>query len=326
MHRFLKWALWSIALAVAASAGIAFWALQHSDPLLPTLTGTLERGTLPHGGRSRSWIAYVPAKTEAHPSLVIVLHGSMGGGQQARVAFGYDFDVLADRQGFIAVYPQGYGRQWNDAKATGPFAAKREHVDDVGFLSALVARLVADRRVDPARVYVTGISNGGSMVLRLALQAPDLARAYAVVSASLPTPENLIITPSERPVSILFMNGTADPINPWTGGDVVLWPVLGNRGPVRSVAASVGYFRALAGLDGAAREAAFPDDDPDDGCTARQSTWSESGKRTVALIAIVGGGHTAPHPARHGMRLLGHANRDIHAAYAIWDFFQAAPP
>lgn len=320
-------ALWTIALAVVATVSFAFWALQHSDPPPPTLTGTLERGTLPHDGRARTWIAYVPAKPETHPALVIVLHGSMGSGQQARAeAFGYDFDVLADREGFIAVYPQGYEGQWNDAKTMGPFAAKRENVDDVGFLRSLVARLVADHHVDPTRVYVTGISNGGSMVLRLALQAPDLARAYAVVSASLPTPENLAVAPLGQAVSIAFMNGTADPINPWTGGDVVLWPVLGNRGPVRSVADSVDYFRKLAGLGDAPQETPFPDRDASDGSTARQSTWSEPGKRRVALIAVVDGGHTAPHPARYGMRLLGRSNRDVHAAYAIWDFFRSAPP
>lgn len=327
VRRYLMRALWTIALAVVATVGFAFWALQHSDPPMPALAGTLERGELQHGGRTRSWVAYVPAKPEGHPALVIALHGSMGSGQQARaVSFGYDFDVLADREGFIAVYPQGYGGQWNDARVRGPFAAKRENVDDVGFLSALVTRMVADHRIDTTRVYVVGISNGGSMVLRLALQTPELARAYAVVSASLPTPENLIVTPGGRPVSIVFMNGTADPINPWDGGDVVLWPVLGNRGPVHSVAASVGYFRGLAGLDGAPRVTSFPDRDPGDGSSARQSTWAEPGKRTVALIAIDGGGHTAPHPARYGMRLLGRSNRDIHAAYAIWGFFQSAPP
>jgi len=59
---------------------------------------------------------------------------------------------------------------------------------------------------------------------------PDFARAYAAVVSSVPAPENMAVTPKGQPVSVLFMNGTADPINPWQGGDVVLWPVLGNRG------------------------------------------------------------------------------------------------
>jgi polyhydroxybutyrate depolymerase len=195
----------------------------------------------------------------------------------------------------------------------------------VGFLYALVDRLVTDHNADRARVYVTGISNGGSMTLCLAFQAPDFARAYAVVVSSVPAPENMAVTPKGQPVSILFMNGTGDPINPWQGGDVVLWPVLGNRGPVLSVPASVDYFRKLAGLEGAPQATQFPDRDPGDASTAERSSWSAPGKRSVALYTIEGGGHGVPHPATYGRRLLGESNRDIHAANEIWEFFQSAP-
>jgi polyhydroxybutyrate depolymerase len=325
LRRYLKIALLSMAAAAAALAGFAFWAFQHSSPPMPSLAGTIERGALDHGGQTRTWIAYVPAKPAPHPALVIVLHGSMGTGERARAAFGYDFDALADESGSIAVYPQGYEGHWNDCKVKGPYAAKREHVDDVGFLHALVDRFVKDHGADPARVYVTGISNGGSMTLCLALQTPELARAYAAVVSSVPAPGNMAVTPKGQPVSMLFMNGTDDPINPWQGGDVVLWPVLANRGPVLSAQASVDYFRKLDGLEGAPQVTRFPDLDPGDGSTAERSSWSAPGKRNVALYTIKGGGHGAPHPGMHGYRLLGHTNRDIHAANEIWEFFQSAP-
>jgi len=316
----------SLALAIVAFVALAFWALQHTSPPKPELPGRIESGELQQDGRPRSWIAYLPEQLAPHPALVIVLHGSMGSGLQARAdAFGYDFDLLAERNGFIAVYPQGYAGEWNDAKVQGPFPAKREHIDDVGFLHQLAQRFAKDHDADPTRVYVTGVSNGGSMVLRLALQTPDFARAYAVVSASVPTPGNMGVTPAERPVSILFMNGTDDPINPWDGGDVVLWPVLRSRGPVRSVRASVDYFRGLAQLGGDPDVTRIPDLDSSDGSTVERSAWSEPGKRSVTQFVIVGGGHTAPHPARRGMRLLGHSNRDIHAADEIWAFFESAP-
>jgi polyhydroxybutyrate depolymerase len=292
---------------------------------MPKLPGTIERGALEHGGRVRTWMAYVPAQPAAHPALVIALHGSMGSGGQARAAFGYDFDLLAERYGFLAVYPQGYEGHWNDCRVKGPFAAKRENIDDVGFLHALVDRLVKDHAADRARVYVTGISNGGAMTLRLALQTPDFARAYAAVVASVPAPENMALTPQNQPVSILLMNGTGDPFNPWRGGDVVLYGVWGNRGPVLSAQASIDYFRKLAGLEGAPQVTQFPDRDPGDGTTVERSVWSAPGKRTVALYTIQGGGHEVPHPAFHGPRLLGKSNRDIHAANEIWEFFQSAP-
>jgi polyhydroxybutyrate depolymerase len=163
------------------------------------------------------------------------------------------------------------------------------------------------------------------MTTCLALRTPGIARAYAAVISSVPTRENMKATPSGQPVSILFMNGTDDPINPWQGGDVVLWPVLKSRGTVLSTPASVDYFRELAGLEGEPQVARFPDRDPGDGSTAQRALWSESGKRSVALYTIEGGGHGVPHPATYDRRLLGNSNRDIQAAIEIWKFFQSAP-
>ena len=161
------------------------------------------------------------------------------------------------------------------------------------------------------------------MVLRLALAAPEFARAYAVVAASVPAPQNMAAAPTSQPVSILFMNGTGDPFNPWSGGDVALYGVWGNRGPVLSTQASVDYFRGLAGLDGAPVITALPDPVSTDGSTVERSVWAAPGKPRVVLYAVRGGGHDAPHPAPHGRRLLGHANRDIQAAKEIWEFFMS---
>ncbi len=325
LHKILKLAAVSIVLVVVAFVIVAFLELRHSYPPMPKLAGRIEHGVLRHDGRTRSWIAYLPGKVAIHPALVIVLHGSMGSGEQARKSFGYDFDLLADREGFIAVYPQGFEGQWNDCRIKGPYSAKTEHIDDVGFLHALVDRLASDHGVDRTRIYVTGVSNGGSMTLCLAFRTPQFARAYAAVAASVPAASNMAVPPNNQPVSILIMDGTDDPINPWQGGDVVLWPVLASRGPVLSVQASIDYFRHLAGLDGAPQVTQFPDRDPGDGSTVERALWSAPGKPEVALFTILGGGHSVPHPAMYGWRLLGHSNRDIHAAEEIWDFFANAP-
>lgn len=325
MRRFLKITVLAIVVPLVPAVALAFCTLRSTLPPQPQLPGTIERGALQHGGRTRTWIAYVPTKLPAHPALLIALHGSMGTAERARHVFGYDFDLLAQAHGFIAVYPQGYDGHWNDIKKEGPFAAKAEDVDDVGFLHALVDRLAKDRDADRTRVYVAGVSNGGGMAIRLALQTPDFARAYAAVVASVPTPGNMAITPKLEPVSMLLMNGTDDPFNPWDSGDVALYGVYGNRGPVLSAQASIDYFLALDALGGPAATTQIPDTDTTDGSTAERRSWSAAGKRSVTLIAIHGGGHGTPHPAAHGPRLLGHSNRDFHAANEIWDFFQQAP-
>ena len=325
MRKRLKIAASTIVVLLVAFAGLASWGLRHELPPKPQLPGKVERGALEHGGRTRTWIAYVPAKPQAHPALVIVLHGSMGTGEHARQVFGYDFDLLAEEHGFIAVYPQGYKGHWNDCKVKGPYAAKAENIDDVGFLHALVDHLIKDHDADRAHVYVTGGSNGGAMTIRLALQTPDFARAYAAVVSSVPAPENMAITPKGEPVSMLLMNGTADPFVPWDGGDVALYGVYGSRGHALSAQASIGYFLNLDGLGGPPARTQFPDTDTSDGSNAERQRWTAPGKRNVTLIRIQGGGHGVPHPATYGRRLLGNSNRDFHAANEIWDFFRQAP-
>jgi polyhydroxybutyrate depolymerase len=155
--------------------------------------------------------------------------------------------------------------------------------------------------------------------------AGKIERGVVEHGGRVPEPENMAVTLTNQPVSMLIMNGTGDPFNPWRGGDVVLYGVWGNRGPVLSAQASIDYFRNLAGLEGAPHVTQFPDLDPGDGSTAERSSWSAPGKRSVALYTIKGGGHSVPHPAMHGWRLLGNSNRDIHAANEIWEFFQSAP-
>jgi polyhydroxybutyrate depolymerase len=325
MRRALKTTLKTIALLLVAFVAFLAWALPGQHPPMPPLAGKVEPGSLEHDGRTRTWLTYVPARPAAYPALVIVLHGSMGTAAQARAVYGYDFDRLADRDGFVVAYPQGVEGNWNDSRIVGDFPARRLHIDDVGFLQALVDRLVAERGIDRTRVYVTGVSNGGAMVLRLAQQVPRFARAYAAVSSNLGAPGNVSITPVREPVSILLMNGTDDPIVPWNGGEVSLYGVLVRRGRVVSTQASVDYFRGLAGLDGAPVVTRLPDTDASDGTQVVRSLWTAPGKRAVALVTIEGGGHGVPHPQTKLPRLLGRGNRDIRGAEEIWTFFQAAP-
>lgn len=318
------------ALLVVLVVGVAttgYYLLSQELPPTPSLQGHFVSGSLESGGRERSWKAYIPNRLAARPALIVVLHGSMGSPRTARVEdFGYDFDRIADREGAIVAYPQGVGGNWNNAARIGPYSAKQQQIDDVAFLHALVEKLVATHGVTRDAVLVTGVSNGGAMVTRLALQTPGFARAYAVVSENIPTPDNLAMSVRGEPVSILFLNGTEDPIVPWQGGEVVLWPVLASRGEVRSVEQSLAYFRDLAGIQSAPITEALPDLDRNDESHATRSAWVSPNGQRVVQITLHGGGHGAPHPQKRSMRLLGHGNRDFHAADEIWDFFKATLP
>ena len=299
------------------------WALllRSVAPTKPLLSARIERGSLEHGGRTRTFLYYLPARVEPAPALVIVFHSSMGNGAQARAAFAYDFDRLADQYGFIAMYPDGVAQHWNDCRKRAPYAPRRLGIDDVGFIRALVAHSTARWNVNADRVLATGVSNGGQMAIRLALEAPDLVRAVAPVAASLPAPTNMSCRVSGVPVSILFMNGTADPMNPYRGGDVELYGVWGNRGRVVSSIESAAWFAKLAGYTGEPERSMLPDRDRDDGSSVERVQWNDGDRKAVALYSIRGGGHTVPHPRARAPRLLGHNNADFAAADEIWSFF-----
>lgn len=327
MWKLVKRLLALSMVAAVAVAAAGYYLLSQELPPAPALDGQLVSGITDSGGRERRWQAYIPNSLAARPALIVVLHGSMGSPSTARIEdFGYDFDRIADREGAIVVYPQGVGGHWNNAARIGPYSAKELQIDDVAFLDVLVEQLVTTYGVARDAVLVTGVSNGGAMVTRLAMQTPGFANAYAVVSENIPPPDNLAMPASGEPVNILFLNGTDDPIVPWGGGEVVLWPVLASRGEVRSVEQSVGYFRALAGVLGPPTSEPLPDLDRDDGSHATRRTWTGAGGHRVVEITLHGGGHGAPHPQKRARRLLGHGNRDFHAAEAIWAFFRATRP
>jgi polyhydroxybutyrate depolymerase len=288
----------------------------------PALSGKLFEEVLTSGDRARRFSYYVPARVAAHPALVLVFHASDGNGSTARSAFGFEFDRLADAHGFIVAYPDGYERHWNDCRRAAPYAANRLDIDDVGFARALVDRFAT---IDRGRVFATGISNGGQMALRLALEAPDLVRAAAPMNTSLPTNQNMDCKPSGKPVSVLFMNGSADPMNPFEGGDTALYGIWGNRGSVLSTADTIAYWTNLAGYRSPPQIDTLPDRDPRDGSTVERSRWHEPGRKEILLYVIRGGGHTVPHPVGRFPRFLGTTNADIAAAQEIWAFFEQAP-
>jgi polyhydroxybutyrate depolymerase len=320
--RALRWiAIGLTVLLVVAAVLYAALGRSVSAPE-PALSAKAAEGTLDFGGRTRHYLSYAPAKLAPGAALVIAFHGSLGDGDQARRGFGYAFDRLADEHGFVVVYPDGVERHWNDCRKMAPYAAHTLGIDDVGFVRALVDRFAAERGIDRARVFATGVSNGGQMAIRLALEAPDLVRAVAPVIASVPDRENMDCAMKHQPVAVLIMNGTADPFNPYGGGNVELYGVWGNRGKVLPTVDSALYFAALAGYEGEPRRDDLPDLDTEDGSTVERARWSALGKKPIVLYTIRGGGHSVPHPVARGPRLLGRTNADITAADEIWSFFE----
>ncbi len=316
-----------VVLTLAGGVALWWWGLRTPPFPQPPVTGTVEQRRLEFGGLPRSFLVYVPQRLRDPASVVLVLHGSGGSAERMRSDTAWAFEGLADRDGAIIVYPQGFAEHWNDCRATGDYAAKQRAVDDVGFLRAVVARLDGDpalggRRIAADEVFAVGLSNGGHMALRLALEAPEFIAGVAAIAASLPATGNLSCWMAGRPVPVMLINGDADPISPYGGGNVWALGPFNRRGAVQPAEATADYFRQLAGYAEPPFEHRYPDADPADGTVASRRVWSAADRPEVDLITIHGGGHTIPHPLKTMPRIFGRTSHDVPAAEEIWRFFR----
>jgi polyhydroxybutyrate depolymerase len=191
--------LLQVLLAVAA-AFLAGAAPAAAAPCAPTQHTGRYTLTLQSGGLTRYALVNVPPGVRSNRPLplVLVLHGAGGTGRRMDRDTG--FSAVADRYGFVAVYPSAPWKMWN-------ITASPRKADDVAFIRQLLDTLESQICVDPNRVYATGVSNGGGMVALLGCAMSDRLAAIAPVAGNYaPLPP---CTP-DRPVSMLEIHGTAD--------------------------------------------------------------------------------------------------------------------
>ncbi len=197
MRRFLR-VLAGVALLLAVGAVLVACVLYAAAPDVPHLAGSITSGSLMAGGRERTYFVYLPHDLPRQAPLVMVLHGSDGNADRVRKATGYGFERLADQHRFAVVYPEAYEGNWNACNIKGDYSANVLGIDDVGFLMALVDRLIKEYGIDAHRVFAAGVSRGGSMTYRLALEAPSRFRAVAAVAANVPAPQKFQVQASAR--------------------------------------------------------------------------------------------------------------------------------
>lgn len=317
--RFVRFLFVSLVVVVAAGAALFWYFLYSPDPSLPVLTGLVTKGSIEVGGLKRGYRSYVPQGLKPGAPLVLVMHGSGQNGAQIGMETGWGFERLADQQGFAVVYPDAYTFDWNDCSKVGDFSVNGVAADDVGFLVALTDKLIGDIGADRKRVFAAGVSSGGFMALRLALEAPSRFRAVAAVSASVPAPDNFKCKPVGGNTSVMFMNGTKDPLVPFDGGEVNLLGLFYKTGNVRSARDSAQYLAELDHIAGP--PAALPD-----GAKVKRSLWRNGGAKEIELVVIEGGGHGMPQPYWRRPRLVGPSPMAPNGPEMIWSFFQRQRP
>lgn len=270
-------------------------------------------------GQKRAYLLHAPAavSNDQPVPLVFVFHG--GGGDGAGIERTTRFSQLADREGFIVVYPDGLWKNWNDGREPTVSRAHRENADDVGFVSALIDAVSMDHRVDPKRIYATGISNGGIFSHYLAANLSSRIAAIAPVSGGIAERFRDRFKP-EKPVSVFVIQGIDDPLVPFHGGGIV----RGRRGRIIDTDEGVRLWAEHDGCEREPRTGSLPDTDPRDKCTVKWRSWVHGRDNSeVKLYVIEGGGHTWPDGPQYLPALfVGRVCRDFDATQAIWEFFK----
>jgi len=241
----------------------------------------------------------------------MALHGLGGTGEGTMKLTG--FNEVADKEGFVVVYPDGLNRLW---KCNG-FSD-----DDVNFLSSLIDYLEESLNLDKNRIYVAGMSNGGLMCYRLATEIPDKIAAIAPVVASMTSYQEENFSPPKA-ISVLIMNGTEDPIMPWNGGNIVIKSEV-KFGSVISTYDTVKFWVENNNCSSEAEIKDMEDKDPGDGAKVREEIYPGGDNNTeVILYAIEGGGHNWPGAFRYGSEeRIGKTCYDIDGSEVIWEFFK----
>jgi polyhydroxybutyrate depolymerase len=299
----------SVALLLLAATGCAPLDLPFSSHVIV------------HNSTNRGYRLYVPEgvrRSGVPAPLVLALHGA---GSVPDIAALSRLAAVAERENFIVAFPQGVGDLWNDNALA--FLAPNV-AEDVGFMRGVVEEIAAAAPVDRTRIYAVGMSNGGMMALRLGCEAADLFAGVAAVAATMPLATAAQCRPA-RPVAVMLVNGTHDPLIPDAGGPIryLLFMRTGNN---LSTMATMATWAALNGCAESSGAEPLPDRDRTDGSRAVQIDYTDCRGAPLRLIRIARGGHTWPGgPQFLPQFMVGRVNRDLDASEAIWDFFKTAP-
>lgn len=277
------------------------------------------------GGYTRTFSVHVPPSYDrSHPlPVVMAFHGlGLNGKAMKYITL---FDQVADRNGFVVVYPDGLAARWNDG-------LQRSNADDVQFVSDMLTRLSQVVAIDGRHVYACGLSNGGYFVQRLASELGNRIAAIGVVGSTGVQP---VLARNRNRMPVIFFLGTADPLIVQEGdskalgklGELVglgdlgaLTPDLAQLGGVMTTGQVISYWVGQNGCSVTPRSQQMPDRSTGDGCRVRCDTYGNS----VVVYTVVNGGHTWPGGMPFGGRdVVGNTTQDISASQLMWDFFRS---
>jgi polyhydroxybutyrate depolymerase len=207
----------------AHSTGPGDWVAGDYPPGIDSDSYLEISGVPGQGDLVRQYKVHVPPSYDPNvpAPVVFCIHG-LGQDPVMFCVVGAEMDAKSDEAGFVMIMPYGFENSWNAGTCCG--SASDQRLDDVALFRAIFAEVGEHVNIDLDRVYATGLSNGGYMSYRLACEAADMITAIAPGAGAVGINDigggtNLesdftSCTPS-RPVSVLDVHGTSDPLVPY---------------------------------------------------------------------------------------------------------------
>lgn len=258
--------------------------------------------TILHNGISRDYIVYVPENLPVNAPLVVVAHGYTSSAQTMMSYSG--MNAVADTEKFLVVYPQGTKDQRNNNffNVGYDFHASSK-VDDLGFIKALVTKLIEEYKLNSNHVFATGMSNGGDLSFYLACFASDMFQAVAPIAGSMMQTTVEACSP-KRPLPIFEVHGDADDVTLFKGD-------MANKdqwGPYPDIPFVMDFWVDMNALE-LSEITNLPGVPEGENSVSFQRYWSENSDREVWFYVIDEGGHDWP-------------VNEINTSQEIWKFFK----
>jgi polyhydroxybutyrate depolymerase len=237
--------------------------------------------------------------------LVLAFHGRGTDGNGPAFAQRTGFHMLAEREGFVVIFPDGIDHRWLDGGNLNDPTAP----DDVKFVEAILDEERKLREFDPARIYATGFSNGGAFAQLLAIRLPGRIAAVGSAGASLAYTYLDELSLAE-PFSVIMSCGTGDHFcscEPM-GFDYLM--------PMKS---TIEALIMDSECNAVGMHTELEDEGPDDGCRFTRSLWTGCEHNTeIELLWAKGGRHNW-----YGHDPVG--CQDVDITRLFWEFFRTHP-
>ncbi|BEP12683.1 PHB depolymerase family esterase [Acidothermaceae bacterium B102] len=294
-------------LLLTGAAGCRLRPTHAASPSTAAVPNGSSDRTITVAGLARTYHVYRPAGLTGPAPLVVFLHGGFGNGLEAERYYGWNAE--ADQGRFLVAYPDGLHRAW-DTGGGCCGTPGTQGIDDVGFITAMVASLERVAPIDARRVYATGISNGGIMAYTLACRTS----LFAAIGPDSATQLGPCASPS--PTSVIHVHGLADTRIRYEGGE-------GNGSAHIDGPAVPALNATWRGIDHCAAPAVSAA-----GVVTTSVAVCQHG-RAVELITIAGAGHQWPgSPNRPLLQRVAGTDAPstaLDATSVIWQFFSAHP-